>query len=61
MTYFLPFLSVSWYVGFDCPYPNCAVIGQLGGVCGLDFGAMTYLLDVDGNHNLGNIGSNVTL
>jgi hypothetical protein len=22
ITYFFPFLSVNWYVGFDCPYPN---------------------------------------
>ena len=47
MTNLVPLLPVSWYVGFDCPKPNCKFSQNLlieqGGMRG------TNLLDIDGN------------
>lgn len=56
ITNFFPFLSVSWYVGFDCPYPNCPALV----LCRVQ-GRPIYLLDVNRNGNFRNMIRDVAL
>lgn len=64
MTYFLPVESVTWYVGFDWPYPNCSVNASSVDRWTCDLAEerrRAYLLDLNGHLDLRHVGFDVAL